>query len=349
LAVAALALGGAGLTVGVRPAHAVDITYNCTAQIGGGAVPVTQAVTVNVTAPASVITGANFDVTVEVPESVVPNMAAGVTVDSIQNIQFTLPVPAGTVLVSATALDGGVNTPGATVTPAATEVVVSVPPPPIAAGVSWRPPRVGLTLTATGISGSTVQFLAGAFTVDVNVAGIGTVPVTCPAPVPSLVLAATAITAPPPPGAPTANPDQVATSAGTAVTVNVLANDVPAAGVAIDPASVAVVTPPSNGTAVVNVGGTITYAPTSGFGGTDSFVYQVCSQGTPLGPCATATVTITVEPPPTTTTSTSSSTVAPLPGSLPPTGGGGGSLGWLAAGLVLVGGGLIGAVRRRAG
>jgi hypothetical protein len=347
-AVAALGLGSAALVLGPPPAGAVDITYDCTAQIGAG-VAVTQAVTVNVTAPAEVNTGANFDVTVDVPESVVPATAGGVALDSIQNIQFTLPIPTGTALATATALDAGVNAPGATVTPSATAVVVTVPPPPIPAGVSWRPPRVGLTLTATGAAGSTVQFLAGPFNLEVNVTGIGTVPVTCPAPTTPVVLASTAITALPPPGAPSANPDSAVTPAGVAVTVNVLANDVAAVGVPIDPAAVTVVTPPSNGTAVVNAGGTITYTPNAGFSGTDSLVYQVCSQVAPPAPCDTAIVTITVEPPPTTTTtSTSSTTTAvPLPNSLPPTGGGGGSIGWLAVALVIIGGSLIGAVRRR--
>jgi hypothetical protein len=347
VAAAAVGLVAAALMVGAGPAQAVDITYNCTAQIGAG-VAVTQAVTVNVTAPAEVNTGANFDITVEVPESVVPSTAGGVAIDSIQNVQFTLPVPAGTTLVAATALDAGVNAPGATVTTGATGVVVTVPPPPIAAGVSWRPPRVGLTLTAVGAAGSTVQFLAGPFSVEVNVTGVGTVAVTCPTPAPAVVLASTAVTAPPASGAPAANADAATTPAGVAVTLNVLANDVAAAGVPIDAASVAVVTPPSNGTVVVNPGGTITYAPAAGFAGTDTFVYQVCSQGPAPAPCDTATVTITVQPPPTTTTATTTTTAVPLPSSLPPTGGGGGSLGWLAVGLVVVGGGLIGAVRRRA-
>jgi hypothetical protein len=347
-AAAALGLGSAGLVLGASPAGAVDITYDCTAQIGAG-VAVTQAVTVNVTAPAEVNTGANFDVTVDVPESVVPATAGGVALDSIQNIQFTLLIPTGTALATATALDAGVNAPGATVTPSATAVVVTVPPPPIAAGVSWRPPRVGLTLTATGAAGSTVQFLAGPFNIEVNVTGIGTVPVTCPAPATPVVLASTAITALPAPGAPSANPDSAVTAAGVAVVVNVLGNDVAAAGVPINPASVTVVTPPSNGTAAVNVGGTITYTPSAGFSGTDSLVYQVCSQGAPPAPCDTAIVTITVEPPPTTTTtSTSTTTAVPLPSSLPPTGGGGGSMGWLAVALVVIGGSLIGAARRRA-
>jgi Bacterial Ig domain len=347
-AAAAFGLGSAALVLGPPPAGAVDITYDCTAQIGAG-VAVTQAVTVNVTAPAEVNTGANIDVTVDVPESVVPATAGGVALESIQNIQFTLPIPTGTALATATALDAGVNAPGATVTPSASAVVVTVPPPPIAAGVSWRPPRVGLTLTATGAAGSTIQFLAGPFNVEVNVTGIGTVPVTCPAPTTPVVLASTTITALPPPGAPSANPDSAVTPAGVAVTVNVLGNDVAAVGVPIDPASVTVVTPPSNGTAVVNAGGTITYTPTAGFSGTDSLVYQVCSQIAPPAPCDTAIVTITVEPPlTTTTTSTSTTTAVPLPTTLPPTGGGGGSMGWLAVALVAIGGSLIGAARRRA-
>ncbi|MCF2970115.1 cadherin-like domain-containing protein, partial [Synechococcus sp. Nb3U1] len=54
-------------------------------------------------------------------------------------------------------------------------------------------------------------------------------------------------------------------------------------------------TPPSNGTVSVNpLTGEITYTPNPSFTGTDTFVYEVCDNGsTPL--CDTATVTVTVE------------------------------------------------------
>ena len=54
-------------------------------------------------------------------------------------------------------------------------------------------------------------------------------------------------------------------------------------------------TPPANGTVIINLDGTYTYTPNQDFTGTDSFVYEVCDNGTPIQ-CTTATVTITVTP-----------------------------------------------------
>ena len=50
---------------------------------------------------------------------------------------------------------------------------------------------------------------------------------------------------------------------------------------------------PLNGTVVINPDGTYTYTPKSGFSGTDSFVYEVCDNGTP-SLCDQAKVTIKV-------------------------------------------------------
>ena len=62
----------------------------------------------------------------------------------------------------------------------------------------------------------------------------------------------------------------------------------------LDPASVTVISGPSNGGTSVNpVTGEVTYTPNLGFTGTDVFVYEVCDND---GDCDTATVTITVEP-----------------------------------------------------
>jgi len=56
-------------------------------------------------------------------------------------------------------------------------------------------------------------------------------------------------------------------------------------------------TQPENGTTTVdNVSGDVTYTPSFGFYGTDSYEYQVCDDGYPLPPnCGQATVTITVD------------------------------------------------------
>ena len=50
---------------------------------------------------------------------------------------------------------------------------------------------------------------------------------------------------------------------------------------------------PSNGTVVLSADGTFVYSPNAEFNGSDSFVYQVCDDGTP-NECAQATVNITI-------------------------------------------------------
>ncbi|MEM7102579.1 MAG: Ig-like domain-containing protein [Bacteroidota bacterium] len=53
------------------------------------------------------------------------------------------------------------------------------------------------------------------------------------------------------------------------------------------------VLPPSNGTVILNVDGTCTYTPNSGFAGPDVFQYEVCDDGLP-SLCTTCTVTVFV-------------------------------------------------------
>ncbi|MDA1013516.1 MAG: Ig-like domain-containing protein [Planctomycetota bacterium] len=71
---------------------------------------------------------------------------------------------------------------------------------------------------------------------------------------------------------PNAADDSFFTPPNTAITINVLANDSDQDG---DPLTVTIVTPPTDGTAVVNPDGTITYTPNTGFVGFDSLVYQI--------------------------------------------------------------------------
>ena len=90
------------------------------------------------------------------------------------------------------------------------------------------------------------------------------------------------------PLAPTATPDTVATTTGTPVTINALANDTnPGTGAL----SIQSVTAPSNGTAVI-ANNQIVYTPNAGFNGTDWLNYTVTNgSGT-----ASTSVTITVAP-----------------------------------------------------
>ncbi|MHC5797936.1 Ig-like domain-containing protein [Lacisediminihabitans sp. FW035] len=81
-----------------------------------------------------------------------------------------------------------------------------------------------------------------------------------------------------------------ATTQATAVTINVLANDVGTNK------TVSAVTAPANGTAVITgsgVGNTVTYTPAAGFSGSDSFSYTVTDQ---YGQVKTATVAVVVTP-----------------------------------------------------
>jgi hypothetical protein len=88
---------------------------------------------------------------------------------------------------------------------------------------------------------------------------------------------------------PIAADDWAGTTSGRPVTISVLAND--QAGTAGPPV---ITTDPTNGAAVVEPDGTITYTPDPTFVGTDGFEYEICSpDGTA---CDTATVSITVLP-----------------------------------------------------
>ncbi|WP_372473981.1 Ig-like domain-containing protein [Capnocytophaga sp. ARDL2] len=89
-----------------------------------------------------------------------------------------------------------------------------------------------------------------------------------------------------------ANDDTAVTTKDVAVTVNVKANDFDQEGNTFTVTEVT--TQPTNGTVVVNQNGTITYTPSAGFVGTDSFVYEICDNGTPQA-CDTATVTVEVK------------------------------------------------------
>jgi gliding motility-associated-like protein len=96
---------------------------------------------------------------------------------------------------------------------------------------------------------------------------------------------------------PIANADFATTNEDVPVVINVLANDTDVDGILV-PNTVAIGTQPTNGTVVVNaVTGEITYTPNPNFFGTDTFIYQVCDNGTPLPSlCDTAVVTVTVNP-----------------------------------------------------
>ena len=90
--------------------------------------------------------------------------------------------------------------------------------------------------------------------------------------------------------APTAGADQASTPRGQAVVIDVLANDADANG---DALQVSALGAPQHGTTQLGANGRVTYAPTAGYVGADSFTYQV-SDG--KGGLATGSVALTVTP-----------------------------------------------------
>ncbi len=93
---------------------------------------------------------------------------------------------------------------------------------------------------------------------------------------------------------PTAVNDIVSTAYNTPTTIAVLSNDSDMGG-SLVLSTLTISSPSSNGIAVINGNGTITFTPNPGFSGTSTFQYQICDNGTPAL-CATATVTINVAP-----------------------------------------------------
>ncbi len=131
--------------------------------------------------------------------------------------------------------------------------------------------------------------------------------------------------------APVAIDDAAATLTGTAVQIDVLANDSDPDG---DPLSVLTVSSAANGEAVLNADGSIAYTPSAGFVGIDTFTYDV-TDGTGTSR-ATVTVTVSapsvpavppvvpvattpVATPPTATTPVATPPIATTPAAAPPT------------------------------
>jgi len=91
---------------------------------------------------------------------------------------------------------------------------------------------------------------------------------------------------------PVANNDSATTPYNTAVVISVLANDTDNDGT-LDASTLTLGTQPANGAATVNnTNGDITYTPTSGYSGNDSFTYQVSDDVGGQSNMATVSVTI---------------------------------------------------------
>jgi gliding motility-associated-like protein len=92
---------------------------------------------------------------------------------------------------------------------------------------------------------------------------------------------------------PVANNDNVQTGKNQSVIVSVQLNDNDPDGNTITTSIPSGLTPPTQGTVIVNSNGTVTYVPTNGFTGTDSFQYRICDNGIP-SLCDTAMVYVLI-------------------------------------------------------
>lgn len=102
------------------------------------------------------------------------------------------------------------------------------------------------------------------------------------------VAATVSVTVTPVNDLPLASGDVASTSEDTPVAIAVLANDTDVDG---DVLSVAGITQPGNGSAVINGGASVTYTPNPNFTGTDSFLYTLADGN---GGTSSASVTVTI-------------------------------------------------------
>ncbi len=92
---------------------------------------------------------------------------------------------------------------------------------------------------------------------------------------------------------PVAVDDNYNTAVNTPVSNNVISNDSDPDGDNIT-ANTTPVSGPSHGSVTLNSDGSFIYTPNTGYTGTDTFVYEICDDGTP-SLCDQATVTITIQ------------------------------------------------------
>jgi len=88
-----------------------------------------------------------------------------------------------------------------------------------------------------------------------------------------------------------ANEDAATTQTGAAKRINVLANDYDN-GVAINPATLAIVTNPPNGSVSTDTNGNVTYTSNGGFTGNDTYQYNVRNTNGQLSNNATVSITV---------------------------------------------------------
>ena len=188
---------------------------------------------------------------------------------------YTLVVDPPTVVLAPTALAGG--TLGAAYSSAITAATGGTSPYSYAVTAGALPGGLVLNASTGAITGTPGALGTFNFSVTATDSSTGTGPYTA-----TQAYAITVIDVPP-----------VAGDSSLTVAYNAPATSVPLSLSGGAATSLAIVTPPSNGAAVVS-GTTITYQPTAGYAGPDSFTYSATNSG---GTSAPATVSVTVNDP----------------------------------------------------
>jgi len=204
----ALALATTFAPASAAIAATVPVTFDCQAQPPiGSPQQFTLSTSIVADAPANVGVGGTFGATLATDPITVPSNAGGYPVNNLHDLVLKVPVPQGSTFQSAT-LTGGSNLGGTPTVSESNNIVAVTIPGPIAGGSTFQPPALGLTLTASGDPGTTIDtHLAGTgyadpgltFTANVQVTFFSVdVPTSC-YPNPSPTLTSTTIESAPSP------------------------------------------------------------------------------------------------------------------------------------------------------
>ncbi|WP_165733994.1 tandem-95 repeat protein [Polaribacter sp. 20A6] len=143
----------------------------------------------------------------------------------------------------------------------------------------------GITYTISPNKAGTINTTSGAVTWASSWSGNATITASaagCNGPETiNLIISTTAVIA---------NADAVTGLQGRPIPINVLSND----ECDIDITTVSITVKPANGNIQIDDNGNVLYLPNGNFSGTETFTYQVCSNG-PIVDCDTAEVTVTIE------------------------------------------------------
>ncbi len=262
------------------PNGTVAVAYSQTLTASGGVAPYTFAVTAGAL-PAGITlssggvlsgtptAGGSFNFTVTATDSSpFPGPFAGSRV-------YTLVIAAPTIVLPATTLAGG--TLGAAYSAAITPASGGTSPYAYAVTAGALPGGLTLNTASGAITGTPSALGTFNFSITATDSSTGTGPYTA-----TQGYSIVVIDSPP-----------VANNGTLTVAYNAAATPVPLTITGGAPTSVAIATPASNGTAIAT-GTTITYQPTAGFAGSDSFTYTATNSG---GTSAPATITVTVNDP----------------------------------------------------